>query len=90
MFADWEPPTSHCMTVAVGKWFDRAHGTAKKKIQLRLPPTWAVLAHGRKVVASMEDGGYAIWLGLAVSYYDCAVRQSCGRTETDNFTPRFS
>ena len=60
MFAVWEPPTSHCMIVAVGKWFDRAHGTAKKKIQLRVPLTRAVLAHGRKVVANTEDGGYAI------------------------------
>ena len=57
MLADWEPQTSHCMIVAVGKWFDRVHGTATKNIQLRLPPTWTVLAHGRKVVASMETEG---------------------------------
>ena len=67
MFAGWELPTSHCMIVAVGKGTDRAHGTAKKKKQVRLPLAWAMLAQGRKVVASMADGGYVMWLGLAVS-----------------------
>ena len=67
MFA--ELPMSHSMIVAVGKGINRAHGTAKKKKQVRLPLTWALLAQGRQVVLSMEEGGYVMWLGLAVSYF---------------------
>ena len=29
MFAGWEFPTSHCVTVAVGKGIDRAHGKSE-------------------------------------------------------------
>ena len=56
------------MIVAVGKRIDRAYGTAKKK-QVRLALTWAMRTQRRKVVASMADGGYVIWVGLAVSYF---------------------
>ena len=69
MFAGWELPMSHCMIVAVGKGIDRAHGMSQKKKQVRLPLTWAILAQGRQAVVSMEDGGYVMWLGLAVSYF---------------------
>ena len=64
MFAGWQLPMSHCMIVAVGKGIDRAHVTAKKKKQIRLSLTWALL--GRQVVLSIEGGGYVMWLGLAV------------------------
>jgi len=69
MFAGRELPLSHCMIVAVGKGIDRAHGMSKKKKQVRLPLTWAMLAEGRQTVVSMADGGYVMWLGLAVSYF---------------------
>ena len=69
MFAGWELPTSHCMTFAVGRGIDRAHGMSNKKAQVRLPLTWAMLSQGRHVLASMVDGRYAIWLGLAISYF---------------------
>ena len=68
---------------------DRAHGTAKKKKQVRLPLTWVLLAQGRQVIPSMEEGGYGMWFGLAVSYFSCTKRQSCGRTQTDKSTPSF-
>ena len=64
MFTGWALPMSHCMIVAVGKGIDRAHVTAKKKKQIRLSLTWALL--GRQVVLSIEGGGYVMWLGLAV------------------------
>ena len=41
---------------------------SNKKAQVRLPLTWAILSQGRRVVASMEVGGYVMWLGLAVSF----------------------
>ena len=68
MLVGWELPLSHCVIVSVGKGIDRAHGTAEKtKKQVRLALTWALLA--RQVVASMEEGGYVMCLGLAVSYF---------------------
>ena len=69
IFAGSEPPTSHCMIMAVGKEIDKAHGTAKKKNQARFPVRRAMLAQGREVVARLADGGYVMWLGLAVSYF---------------------
>ena len=69
MFAGWEQPTSHCMVVAMGNGIHRGHGTAKKKKQLRLSLTWAMLSQRCKVVTSIEDGGYIMWLGLAASYF---------------------
>ena len=66
-YAGWELPTSHGMTVAVGKGIDRAHGMSQKKAQVRLPLTWALLSQGKQVVASMVDGGHVMWLGLALS-----------------------
>ena len=57
MYAGWELPTSHCMIVAVGKGIDRAHGMSQKKAQVRLPLTWPLLSHGRRVVVGMADGG---------------------------------
>ena len=89
MFGGWELRMSHSIIVAVGKGIDRAQGMAGKKRQVRLPLTWALLAQGRQVVLSMEEGGYVTRLGLAVSYFLCAERQSCGRTQTDNSTPSF-
>ena len=62
MFAGWELPMSHYMTVAVGKGIDRAHGTAMKEKQLSLQLTWAVLAQERQVGLSMEGGRYVMWL----------------------------
>ena len=68
MLVGWELPLSHCVIVSVGKGIDRAHGTAEKtKKQVRLALTWALLA--RQVVASMEEGGYVMWLGLEVQYF---------------------
>ena len=67
MFGGWELRMSHSIIVAVGKGIDRAQGMAGKKRQVRLPLTWATLARGRQVVTSMEDGGHAMWLGLAVA-----------------------
>ena len=64
MYAGWKLPTSHRMIVAVGKGIGRARGAA----QGRLPLTWAILAHGRKIASSMADGGKVVWLGLALSY----------------------
>ena len=42
---------------------------SKKKAQVRLPLTWAMLSQGRRVVASTLDGEDVIWLGLATSYF---------------------
>ena len=69
MHAGCELPTSHSMTVAVGKGIDRAHGSTQKCAQVRLPLTWALLAQGRQVVTSMVKGGKVMWLGLALSYF---------------------
>ena len=69
MFAGWELPMSHYMIVAAGKGIDRAHGTAMKEKQLRLPLTWALLAQGPQGNLSVAEGGYVTWLGLAVSYF---------------------
>ena len=55
--------------MAVGRGIDRAHGISKKKAQVRLPLTWAMLSQGRRVVASMVDGEDVKWLGLAMSYF---------------------
>ena len=60
LYAGWELPTSHGMTVAVGKGIDRAHGMSQKKAQVRLPLTWALLSQGKQVVASMVDGGHVM------------------------------
>ena len=68
-FAGWELPMSHCMIAAVGKGIDQAHGMSKKKAQVRLPLSWSLLSQGRQAVASMEDGGRVMWLGVAVSYF---------------------
>ena len=69
MFAGCELPTSHCMILVVEKGLDRVHGVLNKKARVRLPLTWAMLSQGRRVVESMVDGGYVMWLGLAVSYF---------------------
>ena len=74
MLAGWELPTSHCMIVAVGRGIDRAHVTAKKR-QVRLPLTWSMLAQGRKVVASMADGGYVMWLVLQFYFLLCRATE---------------
>ena len=50
MFAGWGLPTSHCMILAVRRGMDRAHGMSKKKAQVRLSLTWAMLSQGRRVV----------------------------------------
>ena len=60
MFPGRELPTSHCMILAVGKGIDRAHGMSNKKAQVGLPLTWSMHSQGRRVVASMVDGGYAM------------------------------
>ena len=39
----------------------------KNKAQVRLPMTWAMLSHGRHVVASIVDGGDVTRLRLAMS-----------------------
>ena len=57
MYAGWGLPTSHCMTVAVGKGIDPAHGAVQKPAQVRLPLTRVILAHGRQVVTNMADEG---------------------------------
>ena len=69
MFGGWELRMSHSIIVAVGKGIDRAQGMAGKKRQVRLPLTWALLAQGRQVVLSIEEGGYVMWLGLEVQYF---------------------
>ena len=66
VFAGWELPMSHCMIEAVGKGIDRAHGMPQKKAQVSLPLSWSLLSQGRQAVVSMEDGGRAMWLRLAV------------------------
>ena len=70
MFAGWELPMSHCMIAAVVTGIRQGARYVQKqtkKKQARLPLTWATLARGRQVVTSMEDGGHAMWLGLAVA-----------------------
>ena len=57
------------MIVAVGKGIGRAHAASQKSAQVRLPLTWAILAHGRQVVTSMVDGWNVMWLGLGLSYF---------------------
>ena len=58
------------MIVAVGKGIHRgARYVYQEKKQVRLTLTWAILTEGRQAVVSMEDGGYVMWLGLAVSYF---------------------
>ena len=69
MLAGWQQPTSYCMILAVGRGIDQAHGMSNKKAQVRLPLTWAMLSQGRRVVASMVDGGDVMWLGLAMTYF---------------------
>ena len=69
MFVECELPTSHAMTVAVGKGIDRAHGSTQKRVQVRLPLTWAPLAQERRAVTSMVEWGKVLWLGLALSYF---------------------
>ena len=49
MFAGWEFPTSHCVTVAVGKGIDRAHGKTEVRPKVRKPLTWEMLIAGQKV-----------------------------------------
>ena len=41
---------------------------SKKKAQVRLPLTWAMLSYGRHVVASMVDGGDVTWLGVVIPH----------------------
>ena len=69
MLAGQELPTSHRMIVAVGKRDRQGAWHVYKKARVRLPLMLAMLPQGRRVVASMEGGGYATWLGLAVSYF---------------------
>ena len=69
MFAGWALPMSHCMIAGLGKGIDRAHGMSKKKAQIRLPLSWSLTSQGRQALVSMEDGGRAMWLGFAVSYF---------------------
>ena len=69
MFAGWDLPMSNCIIAVVGKGIDRAHGMSKRKAQVRLPLPWLLLSQDREALASMEDGGRVMWLGLAVSYF---------------------
>ena len=69
MYAGWELPTSYCMSAAVGKGLDRAHGMTPKIAPARLLLTCFILSQGQRVVTSMEDGGRVMWLGLALSYF---------------------
>ena len=69
LYAGWELPPSHGMIVTVGKEIDRAHRISLKKVQVRLPLTWALLSQGKQVVASMVDEDHVMWLGLALSYF---------------------
>ena len=53
------------MFFAMEKGIDRVGARhIERKAGLRLPLTWAMLLQGRRVV----DGGYLLWLGLAVSF----------------------
>lgn len=69
LYLGWELPTSHCMIVAAGKGIDRIRGGSGKESQVRLPLTWAILAHGYLAVTSFKEGGKVAWLGLALSYF---------------------
>ena len=44
-------------------------GDVRKNAQVRLPLTWSILAHEYRTVTSSQEGGYVMWLGLAVSYF---------------------
>ena len=43
-------------------------GHVGKNAQVRLPLTWSILANEYLTVMSSQEGGDAMWLGLALSY----------------------
>ena len=49
-----------------GKWDRQGAWYGYDEKPVRSPLTWTMLAEWRQTVVSMEDGGYVIWLGLAV------------------------
>ena len=69
LYLGWELTTSHCMIAAAGKGIGRFWGMSGKNAQVRLPLTWSILAHGYLTVTSSQEGGYVMWLGLALSYF---------------------
>ena len=52
-----------------GKSDGHIPGLSGKNVQVRLPLTWSVLAHGYLTVTSSQEGGDVIWLGLVLSYF---------------------
>ena len=76
MFAEWELPMSDRVIAAVGSEIERAHGMSKKKAQVILPLSLSLLSQGRQALVRIEDGGRAMWLGLAVSRYIPSCRAS--------------
>ena len=59
------------MFLAVGKGIDRqgARHVEREDARVGMPLTWAMFSQGRRVVASRVDGGYLLWLELAVSCF---------------------
>ena len=69
LYLGWELTTYHCMIAAAGKEIDGFRVMSGKNAQVRLPPTWSILAHGYLTVTSSQEGGDAMWVGLALSYF---------------------
>ena len=69
LYLGWELTTSHCMIAAAGKDLDRFRGMSGKNAQVRLPLTLSILSHEYLTVTSSQEGGDAMWLGLALSYF---------------------
>ena len=76
------------MIVAVGKGIGRAHAASQKSAQVRLPLTWAILAHGRQVVTSMVDDGMSCGWVLGCRTF-CHVVCRCGLTRMQEVHSEF-